>query len=86
MTTSVIYASSVSVRMFTCILTGSHSNVQAVESDYDGDQSAKPLLPPGGRDDDKPYPEEEVNHSRDATTPGRVSYQKYCKPVYYLET
>ena len=62
-------------------LTGSNYNVQAVESDYDDDESAKPLLPPGSIGDDEAYPEEEVCHSNDATTSGRVSYQEYIKPV-----
>ena len=51
-------------------LTGSNYNVQAVESNYDDDESAKPLLPPGSIGDDEAYPEEEVCHSNDATTSG----------------
>ena len=54
-----MHSSSVSI-----CLTGSNYNVQAVESDYDDDESTKPLLPPGSKDDDKLYPEEEVNHSQ----------------------
>ena len=72
-----MHVSSVSI-----CLTGSNYNVQAVESDYDDDdESAKPLLPPGSIGDDEAYPEEEVCHSNDATTSGRVSYQEYIKPV-----
>ena len=80
--TCVMHASLISI-----CLTGSHSNVQAVESDYDDDdESAKPLLPPCSIGDDEAYPEEEVCHSNDATTSGRVSYWENIKTCYLLET
>ena len=79
--TCMMHASSVNI-----CLTGSNNSVQAVESDYGNDESAKPLLPPGSIGDDETYPEEEVCHSNDATTSGRVSYQEYIKPVDQLET
>ena len=65
-----MHASSVSICL--PLLTGSHYNVQAVESDYDDDESARPMLPPGSSGI---YP----SNSNDATIPGRVNYQEYSK-------
>ena len=81
----VIHANSTSIIiLFIPLLTGSYSNAQAVNSDYGGDQSARPLLPPGSRDDGEIKeidPEEEVGHASNPATSGRVivnSYSETC--------
>ena len=76
-----MHASSTSIIiLFISILTGSYSNAQAVDSDYGGDQSAKPLLPPGSRDDGERkeiHPEEEIGHASNPATSGRVTTNSY---------